>query len=176
LEKKVIRARGPHILALLAVCGFTVAGLVVVAHPGADPRLVSRLTAGGVISVFVWLFWQLGVETRIVLEDGEIVVHYPFLIRRVGSANVARVGVEGGDLTIRTTDGGKLKPPIFRASILGAASGHRGAKAAQREIEHYIVQGGPRADVAPHTSPRLQLWVLVVPLIILWVEALLTSR
>ena len=175
MRKQVIRVRGLYVLALLAVAGFFVAGLVVVAHPGADPSLGSRLTAGGAVSVFIWLCWQLGVEPRIVLDEGEIVVYYPFLVRRVGSTSVARVGLEGGDLTIRTTAGTKLKPPIFRASVLGALSGHRGAKAAQREIEHHIDRSGPRADVAQQISSRLQLFALAIPLAVLWAEAFLTS-
>lgn len=175
MERIVIRARAPQVLAILGLCGFSVAGLIIVAHPGADPRLVSRLTAGGVISVVLWVLWQLGIEPRIVLDSGQIAVHYPFLVRRVGSAQVERVTVERGDLTLRTIAGKKIKPPAYRASILGALSGNRAARAAQREIEHYLTQNGPLTSAELYNTPVLRPWVLIIPLVVLEGEALLAK-
>lgn len=174
MEKRVIRAAAPLLLGVLSLCAFSIVGLVAVTHPGADPRLVSRLTAGGVCSVFLWLFWHLGIETRIVLDGGEVAVHYPFFVRRVGTAQVARVRIEGGDLTIRTVDGRKIKPPAYRASVLGALRGNRGSRAVQAEIEQYLVQGGPRAAAELHTALVLRPWVLIIPLVVLGSEAYLS--
>jgi hypothetical protein len=58
--------------------------------------------------------------------------------------------------------------------VLGALVGHRGARAAQREIERHLNQGGPRASTEPGASARLQLWVLIAPLAVLLCEAFLT--
>lgn len=173
MGKTIIRARAPYVLATLGLCGFSIAGLIIVAHPGADPRLVSRLAAGCAVSIVLWLLWQLGIEPRIVLDDGEIAVYYPFLVRRVGVDHVAQVAVEAGDLTIRTATGSKIKPPAYRASVLSALAGHRGARAAQREIERHLAHGGPRASTGPRTCARLQLWVLIGPLAVLSCEAFL---
>lgn len=175
MEKTIIRARAPQVLGIVGLCVFSIVGLAV-AHPGADPRLASRLTAGGVISVMLWLLWQLGIETRIVLDNGEIAVYYPFLVRRVGSAHVTWVSVEKGDLTICTAVGKRIKPPAYRVSVLGALRGNRGSRAVQHEIEQYIAYDGSRSGSELRTFLNLRLWVLIDSLAIFWARHSLQDK
>jgi hypothetical protein len=176
----VIAPRGLRVLGALCIVGFAVAGPVVVAHPGIDQRLGSRLMAATVISTVIWLLWNLALEPRIVLGGGIVAVHYPYFRRDIPAGQVTDVQVKEGDLVILTADGGKAKPPTLRASVVGALSGNGGARSARGQILDYVHQVRENGN---RSKPRrvmiivkLQLWVLIIPLTVLFTEAFLTTR
>jgi hypothetical protein len=173
---QVIARRGLRILGTLAIVTFSVVGLVTMVHPGVDRSLKGRLIAGAAVSIGIWLFWNLSIGPRVVLDEGVVAVHYPGMVRKIPVGSIVDVRIERGDLVIRTADGRKTKPPTLRASAFVGTGEHRGVRTVRQQILDHVHEAGTgTGEAAPRTRNLLRphLLALVIPLTVLWAEAFL---
>jgi hypothetical protein len=133
----------------------------------ATTTVASVVILGVLCPLFTWVAWQALVETRVRVTETEMLVNYPFAVRRVPIGHVDSVSIRVGDLVIETRNHQVIKPATFRASLGGAFIGHRLARDVSRQLDERVRKAQPEACVEHHAlEANLRPSVLVLSIVI----------
>jgi hypothetical protein len=109
-------------------------GVVQIAF-AATTTAASVVVIGVLCPVATWFGWQALIETRVRVAGTEMLVYYPFAVRRVPIGHVDGVSIRAGDLVIETRNRQVIRPATFRASLGGAFIGHRFTRGVCRQLD-----------------------------------------
>jgi hypothetical protein len=162
-HKTIFRSWG---LAGLAIVGsLSLAGATV-------PALYSvpngNTIGAAVVAVGLWLLWQLGWWSKVVISQHGITVDSVFLRRQISWDQLSDIGAVGG-LRFRLKDGTEFGTIFYGGSLIGAVTRYRGL----RHVRDKMLTACNRyraapiaAGLSPHHERRQQVriawWILLI--------------